>query len=481
MDWKPVDHGYDLWVNTMSDHEREIPTNLGAEMSVLGAILCNNDTYFHVAEFLKPEDFFDASHQKLYGLFQKHIDAGQLVNPVTLCNKLEGVDVFELGGTAYLAKLAGYPPTLINTKEYGKIVVDMSCRRKIMELCWSAINEAVNTSTGDAASIVESLEQSLHTINHTSEASNGLAHVSSSVESAIEQVQASMLLKDGEIAGVTTGLKSLDRLTGGLFPGELIILAGRPAMGKTALAMNILKGAAKDGHYGAFFSLEMQRHELGQRLISDMAHNETSPLAYFDARVGNFDQHQFERFKAVGEKAARLPIYITDKSNASTTSIRLECLKLRRLLETKGKTLDLVVVDYLGLMNAGDRYRGNRVGEITEITRTLKNLAKEFNIPFLVLSQLSRNLEHRDDKKPIMSDLRDSGSIEQDANMILFVYREHEYLKKKEPKESTKFDEWFERCQEIEDDLEIIIAKQRAGPTGTANVKFYKKTSAVRG
>lgn len=465
----------------MDDQEREIPANLDAEMSVLGAILCNNDAYFHVAEFLKQDHFFNQSHNNLYGLFQKHIDAGQLVNPVTLCNKLQGVDVFELGGAAYLAKLAGYPTSLINTKEYGEIVVDMSSRRRIIELCQSTIDHAFNVATGNAVSIVEDIEQALHTINETVEVANGLSHVSSSVESAIEQVQASMALKDGEIAGVTTGIKVLDRQTGGLFPGELIILAGRPAMGKTALAMNIIKGAAKAGHHGAFFSLEMQQHELGQRLISDMAHNETSPLAYFDARVGNFDQQQFERFKAVGEKAANLPIYITDKSNASTTSIRFECLKLRRLLETKGKTLDLVVIDYLGLMNAGNRYRGNRVGEISEITRSLKNLAKEFDIPFLVLSQLSRNLEHRDDKRPLMSDLRDSGSIEQDANMILFVYCEHEYFKKKEPKPGPEYDEWFEKCQAIENNLDIIIAKQRAGPTGTANVKFYKKTSAVRG
>lgn len=460
----------------------ELPANISVEQSVLGQIIDNHETYFHVVDFLKPEHFFNHSHQRLYSLLQDRIDSGKSVTPVALCNKLEGVDLEGIGGQTYLARLVGSALSTINTKEYGEIILDMARRRRVIAIARETISKAFNTSNGDADGIIEALEQDIHEVGDSEVQSEGLAPVSDAVDMAIDQVDLAMNLKEGEISGVSTGLKLLNNITGGLFPGELIILAGRPAMGKTALALNIAKGAAKAGHETAFFSLEMQKYELGLRLISDMTHGtKDSDLPYFDARTGNFNEYQFTRFKSGGERAALLPLHITDKSNASVTTVRMECLKLRRKLEKQGKALGLVIIDYLQLMSAGERYRGNRTSEVTEISRSLKNMAKEFNVPFLVLSQLSRNLEHRDDKRPIMSDLRESGAIEQDADMIMFVYREHEYIKNKEPKDPEKYVEWADRCERLEREMEVIIAKQRKGPTGSQTLIFSKETSAVRG
>lgn len=457
------------------------PYNHESEKNLIGGILVNNELYYKVADFLKPEDFIDPRHSKLYSLFQDHIDAGRLCNPVTLSSKITGFNLDEVGGNEYLAHLVVQTVNLLNIKEYGEIVKDLADRRRIIAIARDHIRKCCEDTDETSRQIVESIEQSLHDMSGSSEDKTGLEPIGNAVTEAIDHVKMTMALGEGEIAGVTTGLKALDRATGGLFSGDLIILAGRPAMGKTALAMNILKGAAKAGHFGAIFSLEMAKKDLGLRLISDMTHNDNAPLAYFDARQGNFSDYQFQRFKSGGERAAALPIEITDKSSASIGTIRLECLKLRRKLEKQGKRLDLVVIDYLQLMSVGDRYRGNRTNEITEISRSLKNMAKEFDCPFLVLSQLSRNLEHRDDKRPIMSDLRESGAIEQDADMVIFVYREHEYIKNKEPKDTSKFVEWQEKCERLEQQMEVIIAKQRSGPTGKHVLNFYKETSAVRG
>jgi replicative DNA helicase len=272
---------------------------------------------------------------------------------------------------------------------------------------------------------------------------------------------------DKTLSGVTTGLEALDKATGGMKSGQLIIIAGRPAMGKTALALTVAKGAAKSGKNVAFFSIEMESDELTLRLACDMLYGSTTPITYFDAGNGNIDNHEHIKLCQAFDQVSRLPVHISDRGGNTVDSVRIE-------------SRHLIVIDYLQLMTVTSRYKGNRVQEISEITSSLKRLAKEINTPILLLSQLNRGLESRDNKRPLLSDLRDSGAIEQDADIVLFVYRDHYYLKNNEPNSVSDKCDWLDDLKKKEHQMELIIAKQRRGPTKTLYLDCFLHSNAIR-
>ncbi|PCI51929.1 MAG: replicative DNA helicase [Alphaproteobacteria bacterium] len=458
-----------------------IPHNLEAEQALLGAILAQNEAYWQVAEFLRPEDFINPFHGTVYECFGD-IEKCQTINPVTLTPRLKNHATAPEGLTVavYLSRLAAAAVSIIHTGEYGKIVHDLSLKRQLMTVTRAGLIAAGDmTDNIPAKEVRENIEQELHALDRHDVAGTGLEDMSVAVGLAMEQVDLAMK-HGGDVIGVNTGLYKLNQATGGWREGSLIVVAGRPSMGKTALALNLARAAAQNGFCTAFFSLEMQSYQLGQRLISDMTWTPQQSVSYFHAGKGGLSMDEYNIFARAGQQAAKLPLYITDKGGVTPSTIRIECMRLKRRLEREDKKLSMVVIDYLQLMTAGERYRGNKVQEVSEITAAMKVLAKELSVPIILLSQLSRAVESRENKRPILSDLRDSGSIEQDADDVIFVYREEYYLALAEPKQADKLEEWMARCARVENQLDIIIAKQRNGPLATVGVDFFKESSAMR-
>jgi len=468
--------------------QRLPPSNLAAEQALLGALLANNKAYERVSEFLAPEHFADPIHGRIYQAIQRRVEAGQLADAVTLRAEFEHSGLLdEVGGPAYLAQLLSAMVGIINAGEYGRVIHDAWLRRQLIDLGEVVVNRAFGAEPElDAAAQLEAAEQALFELSRTGAAGEGgPIPFERALVTAVEMA-ARAFSTPGGVSGLPTGLRDLDAKMGGLHPSDLVIIAGRPGMGKTALATKIGFGAAKailrearekDPNAVprggvAIFSLEMSADQLATRLLSEEARISGDRI-----RRGEIGQRDFDRFVEVSREIASLPIFIDDTPAISISALRTRC---RRLKRTRG--LDLVIVDYLQLMRpaAGTRPE-NRVLEISMITQGLKAIAKELAVPVIALSQLSRQVESREDKRPQLSDLRESGSIEQDADVVMFIYRDDYYLAQRAPKELAydnpeKFQEAVEKWQKdmemAHNKAELIIAKQRHGPTGTIKLFF---------
>lgn len=462
------------------------PHNIEAEQALLGAILQNNRTLEKVSEFLLAEHFANALHGHIYDTCQKLVEGGHLASPVTLKAYLENDPMLkEAGGPPYLAQLAAAVATVVNAEDYGRQIHDMALRRHLIDMGETLVNDAFDVRLDNTAmDQIEGAEQRLYDLATKGQQEGGFQDFRFALHTAVQMAEAAHR-REGQLSGVPTDLLDLDKKLGGLHPSDLLILAGRPSMGKTALATNIAFNAAKlyreqiddhgnrevlDGAKVAFFSLEMSAEQLATRILST-----EGEIPSHKIRTGELSNEEFARMVQVSQELSTVPLFIDDTPALTISAVRTRC---RRLARQHG--LGLIVVDYLQLLSGGPGIE-SRVQEVSAITRGLKALAKELNVPVLALSQLSRAVEQRDDKKPQLSDLRESGSIEQDADVVLFVYREQYYLERQEPgrkpeENEDKFMErhrhWMERCEKAHNVGEVIVAKQRHGPIGSVRLYF---------
>lgn len=470
------------------------PSNTEVEQALLGAIFRNNLAHGRVSDFLEPEHFGNAVHARIYAAIGKLIERGQLANPVTLKNLFDQDGALaEIGGAQYLTRLAEAAVTIINAEDYGRRIHDLHLRRQLIGLGEDVVNDAFRHDLDDPAiGQIERAEQKLYELASTGQAEGGLRPFNAALIEAIHSAEAAFK-RDGRTVGVASGFIDLDKKLGGLHPSDLIIAAGRPGMGKTAFATNIAFNAAKayraatgpdgrpiseDGAVIGFFSLEMSAEQLATRILA-----EESGVSSDRIRRGDVRREDFDKFVAASQRLAAVPLYIDDTPALSVAALRT---RARRLKRQHG--LGLIVVDYLQLMRPSTASRGqeSRVQEVSEITRGLKAIAKELDVPVLALSQLSRQVENREDKRPQLADLRESGSIEQDADVVMFIFREEYYLSRAQPTQrpeesQEKFNDrhqhWLDRCEVATDRAEIIIAKQRHGPIGTVTLHFEAETT----
>jgi replicative DNA helicase len=470
------------------------PSNTEAEQALLGAILVNNAAYGRVAEFLAPEHFGNAVHGRIFAAIGKLIERGQIANPVTLKNLFDQDGALaEIGGAQYLARLAESAVTIINAEHYGRTIHDLHLRRELITIGEDVVTEAFQHDLDDPAVVqIERAEAKLFELATTGQAEGGPQPFSKALTTAIDMAAAAFK-RDGKTVGVATGFTDLDKKLGGLHPSDLIILAGRPSMGKTALATNIAFNAAKsyrgvrgpdgrmtaeDGAVIGFFSLEMSAEQLATRILAEESGTSSDRI-----RRGDVRREDFDKFVAASQRLSAVPLYIDDTPALSISALRT---RARRLKRQQG--LGLIVVDYLQLMRPSlqNRVMENRVQEVSDITRGLKAIAKELDVPVLACSQLSRAVEQREDKRPLLADLRESGSIEQDADVVMFIFREEYYLSRGEPsrraeesddKFNDRYDRWKERCETTYGIAEVIVAKQRHGPIGTVKLHFEAETT----
>ena len=453
--------------NVIQNDIKELPNNIEAEQSVIGSILLNNEIFDEINLLINSKNFYDPMHQKIFMAIEKLIYSGMLANPITLKNYFEN-EKDELNIPNYLFKITKFSTSSRQAIEYSKLIYDLYVKRELIKISENIIHTAkLNDLDNDGKSIIENFEKSLFDLAEKGSFSSSLVKFDEAMKMTIEMASSAYKNEEG-IVGVPTGLTDLDYRLGGLHKSDLLIIAGRPSMGKTALATNIAFNAAKkiqnDGRKStiAFFSLEMSSEQLSTRVLA-----EQSRIKSNDIRTGKISEEQFDKFIETSKNISELPLYIDETPAISIAALSNRARRIKRLYG-----LDMVVVDYIQLMKASN-FREGRVQEISEITQGLKALAKELSVPVLALSQLSRAVEHRDDKKPQLSDLRESGSIEQDADVVMFVYREAYYLQGKEPRPATvEHAEWLAKMNDISHLAEIIIGKQRHGPTGNVMLEF---------
>ena len=455
--------------NLVKNQFKELPNNIEAEQAVIGSILVSNDIFDDVSIIIDNKKFYDPVHQKIFAAIENLISKGMLANPITLKNYFENDNsLAELEGHEYLVKLTKFSTTIRQAIEYSKIVYDMHIRRELIKISETMTENASNKILDlPGNKIIEDSERLLFDLAEKGSLNTSFIKFDQALNYTIEMASNAYKNEAG-IVGVPTGLTDLDDRLGGMHNSDLLIIAGRPSMGKTALATNIAFHAAKKLQEKgtkssiAFFSLEMSSEQLSTRILA-----EQSRIKSNDIRRGRISEEQFDKFIETSKNISELPLYIDETPAISIAAMSNRARRIKRLYG-----LDLVVVDYIQLMSAANT-RDGRVQEISEITKGLKALAKELSVPVLALSQLSRAVEHRDDKKPQLSDLRESGSIEQDADVVMFVYREAYYLEKLEPRPATvEHAEWQAKMNEVSNLAEIIIGKQRHGPTGNINVEF---------
>jgi len=453
--------------NIIQNDLKELPNNIEAEQSVIGSILLNNEIFDEINLLITSKNFYDPMHQKIFAAIEKLIYSGMLANPITLKNYFEN-EKDELNVPNYLVKITKFSTSSRQAIEYSKLIYDLYVKRELIKISENIIDTAKsNDLDNDGKSIIENFEKSLFDLAEKGSFSSSLVKFDEAMKMTIEMASSAYKNEEG-IVGVPTGLTDLDYRLGGLHKSDLLIIAGRPSMGKTALATNIAFNAAKkiqnDGRKStiAFFSLEMSSEQLSTRILA-----EQSRIKSNDIRTGKISEEQFDKFIETSKNISELPLYVDETPAISIAALSNRARRIKRLYG-----LDMVVVDYIQLMKASN-FREGRVQEISEITQGLKALAKELSVPVLALSQLSRAVEHRDDKKPQLSDLRESGSIEQDADVVMFVYREAYYLQGKEPRPATvEHAEWQAKMNDISHLAEIIIGKQRHGPTGNVMLEF---------
>jgi len=453
--------------NLVQNEANELPNNIEAEQSVIGSILVSNEIFDEINMIITSKNFYDPMHQKIFSAIEKLIYSGMLANPITLKNYFEK-EKDEINVPDYLIKITKFSTAKRQTTEYSKLIYDLFVKRELIKISENIIDTAkLNDLDHDGQSIIENFEKSLFDLAEKGSFSSQLVKFDEAMRMTIEMASNAYKNEEG-IVGVPTGLTDLDDRLGGLHKSDLLIIAGRPSMGKTALATNIAFNAAKkiqeDGRKStiAFFSLEMSSEQLSTRILA-----EQSRIKSNDIRRGRISEEQFDKFIETSKNISELPLYIDETPAISIAALSNRARRIKRLYG-----LDMVVVDYIQLMRASN-FREGRVQEISEITQGLKALAKELSVPVLALSQLSRAVESRDIKKPQLSDLRESGSIEQDADVVMFVYREAYYLEKMEPRPATvEHAEWQSKMNEISNLAEILIGKQRHGPTGNIMLEF---------
>ena len=457
---------------------RLAPHNIDAEQALLGAILVNNDAYFRVSDFLEADHFQEEVHRRIYEIATSLIKAGKIATPITLKTFLGDQDLGGVTIPQYLARLAAEATTIINAEDYGRTIHDLAVRRRLIEIGEDMVNEAYDSAVDvSPRDQIEEAERRLYELAETGRYDGGFQNFAWALTAALD-VAAAAYKREGKLSGLATGLHDLDRMMGGLQASDLVILAGRPAMGKTSLATNIAFNIAKayrgekqpdgatktvNGGIVGFFSLEMSSEQLANRIIAEQA-----GIPSYKIRRGDIRDDEFYKISDVAREMQTIPFYIDQTGGLSIAQL---AARARRLKRQRG--LDLLVVDYLQLLSGSSKKGENRVQELTEITTGLKALAKELAVPIVALSQLSRQVESRDDKRPQLSDLRESGSIEQDADVVMFVYRDEYYLKNKEPKMGTEEHfKWQAEMDQAYGKAEVIIGKQRHGPTGTVQLSF---------
>ncbi|MFN4191417.1 MAG: replicative DNA helicase [Tabrizicola sp.] len=461
-----------------SASDEVLPHNIEAEQQLLGAILTNNDIFDRISSLVKAEHFFDPVHQRIFEVAAARIQKNALASPVTLKGFLEDdAGLRELGGPAYLVRLAGAAISAYAAKDYAQMVYDLAVRRELIQLGRDIAAQAakVEVASEPKDQIIEA-EQRLYKLGEQGVAERGFQSFLKAVNDAVNVANAAYQ-RDGGLAGISTGLIDLDKKLGGLHPSDLLILAGRPSMGKTSLATNIAFNIAKahrrgrlpDGTEGSveggvvgFFSLEMSAEQLAARILSEAAEVPSEQI-----RRGDMTEAEFRRFVEAAKALEACPLYIDDTPALPISQV---AARARRLKRTHG--LDVLIIDYLQLLKGSSK--DNRVQEVSEITQGLKAIAKELNIPVIALSQLSRQVESRDDKRPQLSDLRESGSIEQDADVVMFVFREEYYREREKPgdHELDKMAQWQALMESVHGKAEVIIGKQRHGPIGTVELSF---------
>jgi len=446
---------------------KELPNNIEAEQSVIGSILLTNEIFDEVNTIVSSKNFYDPMHQKIFSAIESLIFKGMLANPITLKNYFEN-EKDEINVPEYLVKITKFSSSARQAIEYSKIIYDMFVRRELIKISETTIDVAkLNDLNTSGQSIIENSEKLLFDLAEKGSFNSSIVKFDEAMKLTIEMASNAYKNEEG-IVGVPTGLRDIDDRLGGLHQSDLIIIAGRPSMGKTALATNIAFNAAtklqesKKKSTVAFFSLEMSSEQLSTRILA-----EQSRIPSNDIRRGKISEEQFDKFIETSKNISELPLYIDETPAISVAALSNRARRIKRIYG-----LDLIVIDYIQLMRAVNNKEG-RVQEISEITQGLKALAKELNVPVVALSQLSRAVEQRDQKKPLLSDLRESGSIEQDADVVMFVYREAYYLEKQEPKTATvEHAEWQAKMNEVSNLAEIIIGKQRHGPTGNILLEF---------
>jgi replicative DNA helicase len=447
-------------------------------MALLGAVLHNNRALEKVSEFLRAEHFASRVHGRIYDAIVKLVERGQIADPITLKQYFENdEDLAEIGGFAYLMRLAGSLVSVINTEDYGRTIHDLFLRRQLIDLGEGMVNEAFKEELEpDGKTQIEDAEQKLFNLASSGDLEGGFQNFSKSIAASIRMAEAAFR-REGQLTGVPSGFTDIDKLLGGLHPSDLIILAGRPSMGKTALATNMAFNAAQKvenretgkRYVVGFFSLEMSSEQLTTRILSDRIQVSSERI-----RRGDLSGDEFERMVIAAQELETLGLFIDDTPALSVSAVRT---RARRLKRQQG--LSLIVIDYLQLLRGSATLRNeNRVQEVSEITRGLKALAKELDVPVIALSQLSRAVESREDKRPQLSDLRESGSIEQDADVVMFVYREEYYVARKEPTEGTpEHETWQSEMEKVHNLAEVIVAKQRHGPIGKETLHFDGATA----
>ncbi len=455
-------------LSLVSNEINELPNNIEAEQAVIGSVLTSNEIFDDISAIITENNFYDPLHQKIYSAINNLIYKGLLANPITLKSYFENEND-EINVPEYLIKITKFATSSRQSIEYSKIIYDMFVRRELIKISENIIDSAkISDLNTTGQSIIENSEKVLYDLAEKGSFNSSLIKFDEAVKQTIDMASSAYKNEEG-IVGVPTGLKDLDDRLGGLHKSDLIIIAGRPSMGKTALATNIAFHAAKkiqeDGKKGsiAFFSLEMSSEQLSTRILA-----EQSRIKSNDIRRGKISEEQFEQFIETSKNISELPLFIDETPAISIAALSNRARRIKRLYG-----LDMIVIDYIQLMKATFALKEGRVQEISEITQGLKALAKELGVPVLALSQLSRAVEQRDDKKPQLSDLRESGSIEQDADVVMFVYRESYYLKAKEPRPATvEHAEWQAKMNEVSHLAELIIGKQRHGPTGNVMLEF---------
>ncbi len=460
-----------------------LPHNLEAEQALLGALMFDNTVFERLSDRLRGSHFYEPFHQRLFDAIEDHVRQGLLAEPTILMERFKQDPAFsELGGLRYLADLVDRAPPAANAPDYARLVYDLALRRDLIRIGGEIIRDAPEPET-PAADQIERAEQSLYSLAETGKPSSGFVTFAQALAGAV-QMASEAYQRDGGLAGLSTGLADLDQKLGGLYPSDLLILAGRPSMGKTALATNIAFNVARNyrweptpegrktvsGGVVAFYSLEMSAEQLAMRILADASGVSSDRL-----RKGEIDAVDFGKVRDAAIEIGESPLHIDATGGLSIAKLAARARRLKRMEHG----LDLIVVDYLQLVTASESKQSQgRVQEVSEITMGLKALAKELSVPIIALSQLSRQVEQREDKRPQLSDLRESGSIEQDADVVMFVYRESYYLGRAEPREGTdEHLKWQEDMDLLRHQAEVIIGKQRHGPIGTVKLSFDEDTT----
>ena len=455
-------------LSLVKDSFKELPNNIEAEQSVIGSILVSNEIFDEINTIISNINFYDPMHQKIFSAIESLVYKGMLANPITLKNYFES-EKDDLNIPEYLVKITKFSSSSRQAIEYSRIIYDMFVRRELIKISENTIDSAkLNALDVSGQNIIENSERLLFDLAEKGSFNSSLVKFDEAMRQTIEMATTAYKNEEG-IVGVPTGLTELDDRLGGLHNSDLIIIAGRPSMGKTALATNIAFNAAQKLQEKnkkssiAFFSLEMSSEQLSTRILA-----EQSRIKSNDIRRGKISDDQFDKFIETSKNIAELPLYIDETPAISIAAMSNRARRIKRLFG-----LEMIIVDYIQLMTGSINNRDGRVQKISQITQGLKAIAKELRVPVVALSQLSRAVEQRDDHKPQLSDLRESGSIEQDADVVMFVYRASYYLQRKEPQVATvEHAEWQAKMSEIAHLAQILIAKQRHGPIGNIDLEF---------